>query len=420
MADKKVLMIAYQFPPMGGSGVQRSAKFAKYLGRFGWTPTVFTIKAQEGLMDTTLLEELKGVEVQRTKAYDLETLKHPFRLLGKVLGRKILIPDGQWLWYLMNRKKAVRYIIQNPPDVLYTTSYPYSDHLMGAYIKKKFPALPWVVDFRDEWTQNVYVLDMNYSRYRTNVEKKMEKQIISLCDYFITNSPQMLENFKMHHDLENRSYVIPNGFDQSDFEGLTIEAAEHEKMVITYTGAMYGRRKADPFLEALKNVLDAKKIDPNHLKVNFIGNFSEENINKLKGYFGKDEVLTFTPYLPHKKSIEFLMNSDVLLLIVGSGAGSRNFYTGKIFEYINTRKTILALVPEDGAAADVIRETETGYVVESDDVGKIEIALVDIYERWSKGSLEIKTNWEAVKKYDRIVLTQQLSEIFNRCRVKGD
>ncbi len=415
MELKKVLMIAYQFPPMGGSGVQRSAKFAKYLGGFGWTPTVFTVKASEGLLDATMLEELAGIEVIRSTDYNLEALKKPFRLIGKVISRKLLIPDGQWLWHFMNRKKVVRYIRENQPDVLYTTSYPYSDHLIGAYVKKKFPNLPWVVDFRDEWTQNLYIVDMNFSKFRMHLEKKMEQQVIGLCDYFITNSPQMLENFKRAHDLENRSYVIPNGFDQSDFEGLTIDDTTHEKMVITYAGAMYGRRKADPFLQALKNVIADGKVAADMLKVNFIGNFTQDNINKLKGYLGNDELITFVPYLPHKKSIEFLMNSDALLLIVGSGVGARNFYTGKIFEYINTHKTILALVPEDGAAADVIRETKTGYVVESEDVEKIEKALIDIYTRWQAGTLDVQTNWDAVNQYDRINLTKQLSEIFNRC-----
>ncbi|MBC7958968.1 MAG: glycosyltransferase [Vallitaleaceae bacterium] len=414
MDYKKVLMIAYQFPPMGGAGVQRTAKFAKYLHQFGWDSIVFTADTSGGIIDASLLEDFKNVEVIRTKAYDFEQCRHPFRLMGKVLSRKIFIPDGQWFWYRKNRKKAVEAVIEHQPDVLYTTSYPYSDHLIGAYLKKRFPQLPWIVDFRDEWTQNPYILDMKHSAYRMEVERGLEKEVIASCDYFITNSPHMLNNFKQEHNLEDRSYVIPNGFDKSDFEGLTIDKTHHEKLVITYAGAMYGRRKADPFLQALKNIMDAEKVDPKKIKVNFIGHFSKENIQKVKQYIGSEEVISFVPYLPHKKSIEFLMNSDVLLLIVGSGAGMKNFYTGKIFEYINTCKTILGLVPVDGAAADVIRETQTGYVVDSDDVEAIEAAMVDIYKRWEVGTLAVNTVWEAVKKYDRIELTRQLSEVFNK------
>ena len=38
----KILVIAYYFPPMGLSGVQRTLKFTKYMSHFNWKPTIIT------------------------------------------------------------------------------------------------------------------------------------------------------------------------------------------------------------------------------------------------------------------------------------------------------------------------------------------------------------------------------------------
>ena len=96
---RKVLMIAYQFPPVGGSGVQRSAKFAKYLPLFGWEPVVLTrADTKMNLRDTSLLEELpKDLEIIRTPAYDLTVLPSILNKVGKFIAWKILIPDGEVL-----------------------------------------------------------------------------------------------------------------------------------------------------------------------------------------------------------------------------------------------------------------------------------------------------------------------------------
>lgn len=418
MEMKKVLMIAYQFPPMGGSGVQRSAKFAKYLERYGWNPTVLTVEAT-GLQDDSLTEDLKHVEIIRTKPYNLAALPKPLNLIGKILTRKFFSPDAEWLWYKMNRKKVLRMIGEIAPDVLYTTSYPYSDHLMGYDIKKAYPEIPWVVDFRDEWMNNPYIWDMNYPKWRIRRETKMEHKVVTNCDFFITNTPLMLKSFQEDYPLGDNYAVIPNGYDASDFEGINLKPENRQKLVMTFTGAMYGRRKPDPFLKALKLAIDEGVIDGERIEVNFVGSFTREHRERVTEILGSNKIVQFVSYLPHKKSIEFLMNSDVLLLIMDSGVGAEKFYSGKIFEYINTGKTIMGLVPVNGAAADVIRDTRTGIVADIQDLEGIKGAIVDIYERWNKNELAIEPNWEEIHQYDRILLTKKLSHIFDHCIAEG-
>ena len=411
MQKKKVLMLAYQFPPMGGAGVQRTLKFAKYLPQFGWEPIIYTVDHKKGVNDPTLSEEVNHIRIIRTKSHDLTHWKKPFHILGKFLSRKLLIPDGEWLWYRKNRRSILEYVKEIQPDVIYSTSYPYSDHLLGLYVKKHYKDIPWVVDFRDEWTKNPYILDMNYSSYRKKIEQKMEADVVAHCDYFITNSPFMLDGFMEDYDLKDKSIVIPNGYDTPDFEGLEVKTAKREKLTMTYAGSMYGRRKPDYFLKALNKAIEDQLVDEDDILLQFVGDFSKQNIDKISGMLGNKKIVQFYPYMEHKKSIEFLLNSDVLLLIVGKGIGDKNFYTGKIFEYINTQKTILGLVPEDGAAAMVIEETKTGYVVDSTKVDEIATCIGDIYTRWKQGTLEVQPNYEAIRQYDRVNLTNQLSMV---------
>jgi hypothetical protein len=177
---------------------------------------------------------------------------------------------------------------------------------------------------------------------------------------------------------------------------------------------MYGRRKPDYFLKALNRAIEDKIVDEKDIRLQFVGDFSKQNIEKISGMLGNKNIVKFYPYMEHKKSIECLLNSDVLLLIVGNGVGDKNFYTGKIFEYINTQKTIFGLVPKDGAAAMVIEETKTGYVVDSSEVDKIATCIGDIYSRWKQGTLEVQPNYEAIRQYDRVNLTKQLSKVFDR------
>ncbi|MCD8239513.1 MAG: hypothetical protein LUC92_09300 [Clostridiales bacterium] len=135
---KKVLIIANQFPPMGGSGVQRSVKFVKHLRSFGWEPVVLTRSAGNmPVKDETLLKDIpEGIKIYRTKPYEAPELKGAFRIPGKVMG-KLTIPDSAYFWYKASRKKALEIIKEEGIDCVYTTSAPYSDHLLGLYIKKK-------------------------------------------------------------------------------------------------------------------------------------------------------------------------------------------------------------------------------------------------------------------------------------------
>lgn len=410
---KKVLMVAHQFPPVGGSGVQRTVKFVKYLRMFDYEPVVLTRDASKAaLTDETLLSDVpEGIKVIRTKAYDFAALPGFLKYFGKVIN-KLLIPDSERIWQYASRKKAVAAIKENNIDVIYTTSAPYSDHLLGVYLKKQFPEIPLVCDFRDEWTNNPYHIRKGL---RAKIERSQEKMVLATADYLITNTPVMLANFlRDNPETKDKFHVIPNGYDEEDFEDLCDIQPTNDKFTLTYTGLLYGKRKPDNFFEALKRAISQGSIDKSKILVRLIGNFKKDILQSTIDSYGLTGVVTLMPYMKHRECLAELIKSDALLLIEPSGPGAEAFYTGKVFEYMNTERPILATIPQRGAAAQLVRETKTGLVSDFNDIENTTANLINLYNCWKDKIKPVTPIKSEVIKFERKELTKSLSQVLNK------
>jgi len=186
---KNILFVTYIFPPLAGAGVQRSLKFVKYLRHYQWEPIVLTSAGNSpGTKDITLLQEIpEATNIYRTPAYSIMRFWNSLRnihmqKLVSFIDRYLLLPDGQIFWHFGARKVAMKIIREKKIDIIYTTSGPYSNHLVGLYLKNKYPLIKWVADFRDEWTTNPQ-LQINYYRYnkfRLMVERIMENRVCGI------------------------------------------------------------------------------------------------------------------------------------------------------------------------------------------------------------------------------------------------
>lgn len=414
-ANKKVLIIANQFPPMGGSGVQRSVKFVKHLRSFGYEPVVFTRDVGNmPLKDETLLKDVpKGVKICRTKALEFPELKGILRIPGKIAG-KLMVPDSARLW-MENAKKTVMQVIKNEGiDLIYTTSAPYSDHLLGLYIKKHMPNISWVADFRDEWTNNPYTLDNPYNPVRTKIEKNMEHSVLTSADALISNTPVMVSNFVNNNGLKGDNfYCIPNGYDIEDFAEFDLSKPDNDRLTMVYTGALYGRRKPDTFFEALKQLKDENAIDGSKVLVKLIGNYHRDRLQAQIDSYSLTDQFDIVGYVPHNICIREQLGADILVLIEGTGRGSDAFYTGKIFEYMNTGRPVLAILPQDGAAADLVRESGIGIVSHTDDVAAIKNNIKQYYDAWCGKALSFKPNRDVIERFERKALTKKLADVFD-------
>lgn len=414
-----VLIIAYQFPPMGGSGVQRTSKFVKHLSSFGYEPIVLTRDTKDvDLIDESLLKDIpEDTKIIRTKSFDYSDSSHPISLFSKVLARKVLIPDQARLWEMSLHKEVLEIIRNNKIKVIYSTSYPYSDHLLALYIKKTLgDRIKWVCDFRDEWANNPYTKDNPHSKYRTKREFEMEVEVIEYADKIIANTPVMRKNFIDNHNVNGQRALdfitIPNGYDADDFDGIDTSHIKTDKFIITYTGALYGRRKPDYFFQAIEELIKEEKIEKDKLQINFIGNYKKEALYENVSNFGIESCVKIYDYMPHRDALKMLISSNALLLIEGGGVGSDAFYTGKVFEYMYANRPVIAVLPK-GCASDIVKETNIGLVSDFDDVEKTKDNVVTLYKMWENDEKYVGQDFELIKTFERSELTRRLADVFD-------
>lgn len=431
----KVLMIAYSFPPRGGGGVQRTLKFVKYLRLFDWEPVVLTVKSrQHELWDDSMIEEIpEGVSTYRTFAVDPlnmyqyfkrwpapRSFSHAGSTYGKDTGdllrvmkdivHCLSVPDTQIGWLPFAVLKGKKIIETENIDCLYSTSAPATAHLIALCLKR-WKNLPWVADFRDAWEQHPFAV---YQwKLRLKVEERLERAVLQTADRLVTVTSPIAEAMsrKNSQAVQNKFSVITNGYDENDFRDLPLaNKTEPDKFTIVYTGSFYDLRTPRFFLEAMKRLLIEKPLLRDQIEAVFAGRWEEKD-KEMIGYMGLEDVVKMKGYVTHDESLHLLNNGTALLLILVSN--EVGVYTGKIFEYLAVKKPILALVPSSGIAADLIRETKSGIVVDSEDVNAIKNAIFDMYSEYKKGTLAVRNNDSIIQQYERKNLTQQLATLFD-------
>jgi glycosyltransferase involved in cell wall biosynthesis len=420
---KKVLVIAYYFPPMGMAGVQRTLKFVKYLHDYNWKPTVLTIApGAYYAKDYSLLNELEGKDIEILR---VQTMMEPTQMLKnkevldipkeshrKILSRLsqvFLLPDNKIGWKKKAIELAENYIEKENIDVIYSTAPPYTDFLIGVELKKKFH-LPLVFDYRDAWVDNPY--NFYATPFHKMMSIKMERKALHESDHIITINRRIKEllisrySFLKYNDIT----ILSQGFDPVDFnDDETATLPKVNKFRITYSGTFIDRRTPIYFLTAVDKLLKENPEMRNDFEACFLGHFRKENekiVKKLK----LQDVVNIVGYVDHKECIKYLKTSDVLWLIIGKGKGDEMMSTGKLFEYIGARKTILGCVPE-GVAKNTILESNAGIVTEPNDSNAIAEAIYKLYKMYKKKQLP-KPPDDFVDKFDRNKLTGELSKIF--------
>ncbi|NPV10297.1 MAG: glycosyltransferase family 4 protein [Ignavibacteria bacterium] len=417
---RKVLVIAYYFPPMGFSGVQRTAKFVKYLVDFNWEPTVLTIKPKYYYaFDDVLLKEIeeRGIRIIRTgskdptqKVFNQKKIKSDF--LRKVLNRisqTFFLPDNKRSWTKPALKEARKLLSSESFDIIFATAPPYTDFLIGAKLKKEFN-IPLILDYRDAW------LDDGLSFYPTPVHrwivKGMERKVLNLSDKIIAYTRQIKEHILKNYPFikPDEISIIPHGYDEEDFDLNFVPSKSPNKMRITYSGAFYDERTPKFFLKAVEKLFVERPDLESQIEFYFVGNLPKKYYRKIQKSKYKSN-FHFTGYVDHKTNIQYLLNSDVLWLMIRHSKNPHLYATSKLFEYIGTGKPILACVPRNGAAAMILKDYEASFIIEPDDVDGIKNYLIELFDLFKKNQLPVGDK-KFIQQFERKKLTQELVKIF--------
>jgi|WetSurMetagenome_2_1015567.scaffolds.fasta_scaffold00743_13 glycosyltransferase involved in cell wall biosynthesis len=419
----KVLIITYYWPPSGGAGVQRWLKFAKYLPSTGWIPVVLTVQPEYAaypFRDESLIDEIPvDIEVRKTKAtnyfsfYSKDQSKIPSggfaNNQGKGIKSKIsrfvrgnlFIPDPRRGWNRFAIKEASEIIREEGITHVITTSPPHSTQLIGLKLKKRFPHISWIADLRDSWT-DIYYYDMFYPTLLSRaIDSHFEKSVIQNADKLITVGHNLAEIFSSKaENVSSKFIVVPNGFDEEDFEG--INSSIPERFTITYVGTFSEVYPIEGLFSALTS-LEKKGRD---FLVRFVGSFPDEVKERISKLVSRDKT-EFIGYIEHPKAIKLMAASSLLVIIIPETKENQAITPGKVFEYIALQKPVLYIGPTNGDAAFHLRHCGYKGIFEPRDFEGMQSFIIKMMDSNSSG--KYYHHFE----YSRRTLTNTLAGVLN-------
>ena len=385
----KLLLVSLYFPPAGGGGVQRPLKFAAHLPALGIETHVLAPDDPKWIHSDPELQPPTQAWVHRARYLGPRGRKPAEELHGRrgldrasrqarLALRRTLVPDENVPWNLTAIPAALRIVRREGIDVVLTTSPPGSVHLIGAAVKRA-TGVKWVADLRDSLVAHAHRRgDTAAARAKERSRRAVARLVARSADAIVTVSDAIRDETE---ELAPRGSVvsIPNGCDFDDFSGL--EYRRGERFRITHTGSFLGRRDPRPFLTAVH----ASGLD---VVARFVGDFRTADREWAED-LGVADRLELHDYVTRRKALELQRDSDALLLLIPDAGGrGKGVLSGKVFEYLAAERPILAAVPPDGAAADLLRETGAGVIAPPDDVHAIREALEGLHARWQAGTLD--------------------------------
>ncbi|NIR50722.1 glycosyltransferase family 4 protein [candidate division KSB1 bacterium] len=425
MARKKVLIIAYAFPPAGGGGVQRPTKFVKYLRDFDWEPIVLTATEDSFVdVDTDLLKDIPDdIVIERVRPYLSQRTTFNFKKKLAAHGKSsklskrtfanlfrdwFLIPDSQVLWVIPAAARLRKMLNHHNPDLIFATAPPYSALLLGLFAKKVSKG-PLIVDFRDPWSQYLFSFRSRENRFRKSIEKHLEHKVVKGADSVIAVTQDMVSYFKSNFSLNSHDSLdlIYNGFDEDDFQNVVPK--RFEKFTILYTGKVLPNlTSAVPFVKGFKKFLENNPELRERVQVKFMGLFDDAEAKNLIDLWDLEDTIIIDGYLQHSECISSQFGADLLLLLLN--ADTPQPVTGKVFEYLRAGKPILALIPQKGLAADVLKKANAGIIISPDDSDKIAAEL----QAHCLGQRKNDNCAYKIDAFNRRQQTGELASIFNQ------
>lgn len=408
-AFRKVLIVSYLFPPAGGIAVQRALSFAKYLPPLGWE--VHVLKAWNTaapVMDPALCAQVpSSVVIHQTFTPEI-----PFSLrqrlwnlmsgrrngskvpanprppgrppLAARIARRILCPEPEIAWVPFALRKASAIVRRYGIDTVIVTVPPFSALLVGVGLKRRFPHIKLVSDFRDEWL-TFYLTDFEFqnSVHTRRRAEQIEREAVETSDSVIAVTPSSLEEIRKRHPAQpdSKFACVSNGYDPEMFR--SFQPRSHglpEKIVVTHMGTVY--KTASP-----KYYLDALDALPDHIasrfETRFIGRVSD---SERAVFEGRKSAVRLFGFMPQEEALRWVEETDYLLLTMTDPIS----LPGKLFEYLAMGKPILAFSPPGGEVDRLLSDTGAGSCVHPcDDVGKRAVLLAACnVQAWPRADLE--------------------------------
>ena len=407
MTLRRILIVAYDYPPASSVGAVRWSLMAKHLSQLGHKVTVLASDVSGDRPDDDSVEALRPRTLETSRLLRRARLRparpaerrgdagggRPNRLIG------LIVPDG-WVvsWAPFALRAARRLVRERGFDCVITTSPPESTHLVGLLLGSGRPA--WIADFRDGW-----IYEPHRGRFPTKLQRGadelLERRVAGVAEISVGATPQIADDLSQR--LGARAVWIPNGWDpDSQVSSVDTQSGSGDPVIrLVYTGRLSGPwgRNPEPLLRALTYAQGGVGARP--LRLIHAGTLTSEDRQAIRRS-GAEGLVEHVGFLDRADVAALQRSADALLLITSSNSSEA---TAKLFEYLAAGRPILALAAGNEAAR-IVRETRTGTAVPPDDVKAIEEAL----GRVARGELGRDFAPTGIDRYAYPRLAQEMDE----------
>jgi glycosyltransferase involved in cell wall biosynthesis len=435
MVTRQVLLLAYHFPPLGGGGVQRTAKFVRYLPQLGYDCVVVTgpggASDRWTPEDRTLLSEIpEGTEVVRVPGPEPARSSGPRRRAEQLLGMRE--PFDRW-W--VEGAIAAGRRAGKGADVIVGELVPYVTASAAARLARSL-GKPWVADLQDPWAlDEMWLYPTGLHRFR---DRERMRSLLGSAAAIVMNTPEAVERLRASFpELAEKPIVsVPNGFDPADFAEAPPERRDgafrivHAGYLHTDLGLRHRRtgrlrrlaggmpvpgtdiltRSHVFLLEAVGRLIEADPKLRSQIEVHLAGPLSEADRRVAE----RSPVVHLHGYISHAETVALMRTADLLFLPMqdlppGTRAG---LVPGKTYEYLAAARPILAAVP-DGDARDILAEAGNAFLCRPGDAAGMASAIAWQLESWRGGAEASAPRAEVVERYERRRLTGELAEVLD-------
>jgi hypothetical protein len=371
---KRVLMIAYHFPPLAGSsGIQRTLRFVQHLPRYGWQPIVVTATTHSyDRVNADLWRDIPADTVVR-RALALDTARH-LAIGGRYLGF-MARPDRWVSWRFDAMRQAMKAIGEFEPQVIWSTYPVATAHLIGAELHRR-SGLPWVADFRDPMAQEGYPADPVTHRQFLEIEKAATDQ----AAWCVFTTPGAARTYRERYpSAAERITVVENGYDEESFASVQAGRTPNQQRgegptMLLHSGIVYPKeRNPVPLFTALGRLVRSGRIDAARLRLRFRAAVHDEMLRELAREHAIEPLIEICPPLDYLHALDEMLDADALLAMQGHGCNDQ--IPAKLYEYLRARRPILGLTDPRGDTAALMRRAGLDAIARMDSAEEIEALL---------------------------------------------
>lgn len=454
---RRVLVVAYVFPPAGGAGVQRVTKFVKYLPEFGWDCSVLTVaNPSVPVFDETLAKDVPESTVVRlaktlepgyalknavsagsggaSSANQPSGLKKLIKSTVRAAGNSILQPDAQILWYPGAVKEGMQLLSELKHDAIFVTAPPFSSFVTGAAISRK-SGLPLIVDYRDEWgISNQFMENRQKSSVSRRLQDRMQRKVLRQASAVIATTGRSAESVGESAKRAGSSATVSciyNGYDAADFSNASSDSIDRvatteessestpkdqdqlkgRKLRIAYVGTLWNLTSIEPVVSAIEKLAAEDSDKAERVELVVAGRRTgaqDEILDRLETLPCR---LIREGYVEHKRAIQIMTQADVQCLLLSDVPEAGRVVPAKTFEYLALGRKILYVGPE-GEVSEILSDFPQAESVIPGDVD----GIVDYLSRHLDESVSdsAKVDTASAERFERRSLTQKLADVLHQ------